>query len=114
MEHSSPIVGEDEESEEHSKRGSGDYEEVDGEQVLDVVVQECSPGGRGGLAVPDHVLGTRGSGHLDSELGELIADAWGRPRSGLPWTSCGSGIAPRGPPSDARQAPLGSCASSSA
>src|SRR5664280_925801 len=48
---------ENEQDKQHSEGGSWNYEEVEGNQVLDVVVQESPPSWRRRLSVPNHVLG---------------------------------------------------------
>jgi hypothetical protein len=56
--HDSPaVMGENQEDEENPEVDGRHGEEVDGNEVFDVVVQEGSPGWTRWLSVPLHVLG---------------------------------------------------------
>ncbi len=72
-------MGEHDEDEEDLQRERWYDEEVDGGEVLHVVVEKGAPRGGGRLPVPDHVLLDRRLGDVDAELGELAHDARGAP-----------------------------------
>jgi len=67
----------DEEAEQHPKRRRGHYEEVNGDQILQVVVQERAPSLRGGLPSSRHQARHGALGHLDAKLEQLAVDARG-------------------------------------
>ncbi len=71
----SPIVTEYDEDEENSKRGGWQREEIDGDQVLNVVVEKAPPRLRRWFSMPNHVHGHRGLGNGDAELRELAVHA---------------------------------------
>mgnify|MGYP007065730660 CR=1 FL=1 len=75
VQNASAVVREDEKAGGHPKRGRRHDEEVDGDQVLEVIVEEGASGGGGRPAMPNHVLGDGGAAQLDSELGEFVPDA---------------------------------------
>ena len=52
---------------EDPKGGCVDGEKVDGYEILGMIVEECPPGLRRRISVPDHVLGDRGLGDIDAE-----------------------------------------------
>jgi hypothetical protein len=65
---SSPVVSEYQEDEEDVEGDCGHREEVDGNEILDVIVQECPPGLARRLAVTGHVLGYRGLREINAKL----------------------------------------------
>ena len=67
VENSAPVVREHEEDEEDLEGRCRDDEEIDGDRVLNVVVEEGPPGGGGCLSVPDHVLADGGCGDVDAQ-----------------------------------------------
>jgi len=70
-----PMVGEDDQDEEHTQLSSGHSEEVDRDQVLDMVREECSPGlGRGCAPLGDQP-GESALGHFDPKLEEFSMDS---------------------------------------
>ena len=56
MHDTSPIMAEDDKREEYSKRRCRCREEIDGDDLSDVILQERTPSRRGRLASADHVL----------------------------------------------------------
>ena len=78
----SPIVTEYDEDEENSKRGGWQCEQIDGDQVLNVVVEKAPPRLRRWFSMPNHVHGHRGLGNGDAELVSSPCTR-GAPHSGL-------------------------------
>ena len=73
------MVGEDQKDEQHLETDGRDSEEVDGHQVLDMVVQESSPGRRRAVPGAHAIFLHPGLGHVDAELGQFTNDARGAP-----------------------------------
>jgi hypothetical protein len=72
------MVGKDDEDEQDAQPRGGHGEEIDGNQVPDMVVEECPPGLRG-LGTPSrHEAGHGTLGHLDTKFQEFAMDS-GRP-----------------------------------
>jgi hypothetical protein len=74
VQHTAPMVSEDEKDEQDLIPHDRDNEEVDRDDVFDVIPEECAPGGRRGLALADHVLGDGGLGEVDADHGEFADD----------------------------------------
>src|SRR5262245_17974819 len=80
VEDPTPMVGEDDEDEEHTQASGGNGEEVDGNQVLDVVREERSPGlRRRGAPLADQPR-DRALGDVNPELNELAMDSGRAPQ----------------------------------
>ena len=87
------MVGEHDKDKEHLQAHGGNREEVDGDQLADVVGEECSPGlGRRGVPLRQQT-GNGTLGHLNPKLLQLAVDSrcaliWrlmgGRPTGGRP------------------------------
>ena len=80
MDDTSPVVGQDDEDEQHVERHRGHGEEIDGHQIFHMVVEKRSPGWRRGPAMADHVLGDRRFGQVDAELEQLAVYAGRAPQ----------------------------------
>ncbi len=75
MDHTSPIVTKDDEDKQNSEGCGWESEEVDGHQVLDMIVEKAPPGLGRWFATANHVLGNSGLGNGDAELRELAVNA---------------------------------------
>lgn len=62
----------------------GDSEEIDGNQLLSVILQECAPGLRRWLATAHHVFAHAALPDVDAEFEQLTVDAGGTPTGILP------------------------------
>jgi len=69
------IPSEHHEHEEHAEGHRGHGEEVDGDEVPDMVVEEGPPGRRGRSPTAMHVLGDGGLSDIDAELEQLAVDS---------------------------------------
>jgi len=78
VEHSSPVVRENDESKQGAKRCGGHREEVGRHEITDVIIEESSPGWRRRFANVDPVLGNGGLRNVDADLEKLAVDP-GRP-----------------------------------
>jgi hypothetical protein len=73
------LVSEHDEDEEDAEPSGGHGEEVEGDQISDMVGEECPPRLRR-LGTPlRHQPGDGSLGHVDTELQELAMDSWGAP-----------------------------------
>src|SRR3990172_2078081 len=79
MQDAPTIMGEHQEDETNPEGSGRDGEEVNGDQRLDVVIEEGSPGLRWRLPPAGHVLGHGGLGDVDSELEQLTVNSRGTP-----------------------------------
>jgi hypothetical protein len=75
VEDPTPMVGEDDQDEEHTQVSGGDGEEVDRDQVPDVIGEKRSPGLRRRCAMLGDQPGDGTLGHFDSKLEELAMDS---------------------------------------
>ena len=76
------IMGKHEENKQQPKGRSWHHEEISGNQLWPVILQECLPGlGRGPTGM-DHVLGHGGFANVDAQLQKLAMDR-GAPQPGL-------------------------------
>ena len=73
------MVGENDQDEEHAQAHGGHGEEIEGDQVPNVIGQECAPGLRGRRGALRHQPGDCALGHVDAELEELTMDSRGAP-----------------------------------
>ena len=69
-----PGMGQHNEDEEDPERDRGNHEEVDGHEILDVVLKEGTPCRRRRPPRPDHVLLDGGLGDADAKLGKFSDD----------------------------------------
>ena len=74
------VVREHDQNEEDAEAGGGHREEVDRDQVVNVVGEECPPGLRGLWAALRHEAGDGALGDVDAELQELPVDAGSTPQ----------------------------------
>ncbi len=65
------VVAEHDEDKENTERCRRHREEVDGDQVAQMIVEKAPPGLGRGLSMPNHVLGHRGLGDVESDLAQL-------------------------------------------
>ena len=73
------IMGKHEENKQQPKGRSWHQEEISGNQLWHVILQECLPGlGRGPTGM-DHVLGHGGFAKVDAQLQKLAMDPWCAP-----------------------------------
>jgi len=73
------IMGKHEENKQQPKGRSWHHEEISGNQLLHVILQECLPGlGRGPTGM-DHVLGHCGFANVDAQLQKFAMDPWCAP-----------------------------------
>src|SRR3981189_2588531 len=63
---------------------SGHREEVDGDQLLGVILQKCAPGLRRRLAAAHHVFADAALTDADAEFEQFAVDAGGTPTGILP------------------------------
>ena len=75
-----PIMGEHEEHEQDAEPDGGHREEVDGDQALEVIVEERPPTRARWFPVADHVLGDRRLGQIDAEFQELAVNPGSAPQ----------------------------------
>ncbi len=68
MDDATAIVTENDEKEQNPEGGGRQREEVDGHQVLDMIVEKAPPGLGRWLAPANHVLGNSGLGNGYTEL----------------------------------------------
>src|SRR5713101_1752683 len=80
MDYPAPVMRQHQKHVQHLEADRRHGEEVDGHQVLDVIVQEGTPGLRGRLAVPQHVLGHAGLTDLDAQFEQFPVDMGGAPQ----------------------------------
>jgi hypothetical protein len=76
----SAIVCEDDKNEEDFEPNSVDGEEVDGRELRNVIIEECSPCLRWGLRTSNHVFGDGGLRNLDVQLHEFTVNPGSAPR----------------------------------
>src|SRR2546425_13087046 len=69
------VMKQDHEHVEHAKRHRGHHEEVDGDEISDVVLEEGSPGLRGRVQATRHERTNRALWNVETELEELAMDA---------------------------------------
>src|SRR5216683_613801 len=74
MDYPAPVMRQHQKHVQHLEADRRHGEEVDGHQVLDVIVQEGTPGLRGRLALPQHVLGHAGLTDLDAQFEQFPVD----------------------------------------
>jgi hypothetical protein len=74
VDHPAPVMRQHQKHVQHLESDRRNGKEVDGHQVLDVIVQEGTPGLRGWLAVPHHVLGHAGLTALDAQFEQFPVD----------------------------------------
>lgn len=74
MQHSTPVMGQNQKDKQNSKAQGRDYEEIRRNQVLHVIVEKSAPGLRGRLLPASHVLRDSGLGQFDSEFEQLAMD----------------------------------------
>jgi hypothetical protein len=82
------MVNEHDEHEEDAQARGGNREEVEGDQISDMVGEECPPRLRRLGTSLRHQPGDGSLGHVDTELQELAMDSWGAPEGVLRWP-CG-------------------------
>jgi hypothetical protein len=74
--HDSPtVVGENDQNKQDAKRSSGHHEEVDGDQVLDMIVQERSPRLGGRFPLSRHQSGDRPFRDLNPQFLQFPVDS---------------------------------------
>ena len=84
MDDPTSVVDQHDQHEEHLERDRGDGEEVEGDDVRHVILQEGPPGGRGRPARAHAILLDGGFRHGSPQLPQLAQDARGPPpRIGL-------------------------------
>ena len=66
------------------KTDRGHREEVDGHQLLGVILQKRTPSLRRGLAATHHVFADAALTDVDAELEQFTVDAWCAPTGILP------------------------------
>ncbi len=66
------VVGQHEEYKQNAECNRSHGEEVDGDQVFEVIIEECSPSCARWFRVAGHVLRDRGLGEVDAELEQLV------------------------------------------
>src|SRR5258705_4894400 len=69
------VMKQDHEHVEHAKRHRGHNEEVDGDEISDVVLEEGSPGPRGRFRATRHEPTNRALRNVETELEDLAMDA---------------------------------------
>jgi hypothetical protein len=79
VEHAPPMVGKDDQDEQHAQVNGRNCQEIDRDQVPDMVGQERAPGLRRGCAPLRHQPGNGTLGHVDAELEELGMNTWRTP-----------------------------------
>jgi hypothetical protein len=76
----SAMVNQHDENEEDAQARSGDREEIEGDQIPDMVDEECPPGLRRPRTPLRHEPRDGALGHVDAELQEFAMDSWGAPQ----------------------------------
>lgn len=90
MNYPTPTMGQHHQHEQHSKGCTGHRKEIDGNQLVEVVVEEGLPGLRRGWTLAGQESRHRSFRHIDTELEQLAVDARRSPRAGCPWRPSGS------------------------
>src|SRR4030095_10524710 len=83
VDHSTPLVSEDQEDIENMERDGRDREEVNRNKFLAVIFEKRAPGLRGWLWTPDHVLGNGRLRELDSEFEDFSMNPRSSPKRTL-------------------------------
>jgi len=74
MNHSAPMMGENQEDKQNSKAQGRHHEEVGRDEFLHVIVEKSAPGLRGRPLLARHVLRDRGLGYFDTKFEQLPMD----------------------------------------
>ena len=83
--HDSPtVVGENDQNKQDAKRSSGHHEEVDGDQVIDMIIQEGSPRLGGRFPLSRHQSGDRPFRDLNPQFLQFPVDSRTSPEKTMP------------------------------
>ena len=95
VQNATPVMGQHQKHVKDLEADRGHREEVDGDQLLGVILQECAPSLRRRFAAAHHVFADAALTDVDAELS---SSPWmrGAPQVDSPGTSCGSDLGPRG------------------
>ena len=74
-----PLMPQHQEHVEHAEGHRGHDEEVDGDDLADMVLQESAPSLRGRLGLPAHVLGDGGLSQVVAQEGKFGLNTRGSP-----------------------------------
>ena len=80
VQNATPVMGQHQKHVEDLEADRGHREEVDGDQLVGMILQKCAPGLRRRLAAPHHVFADAALPNVDAELEQLTVDPWGTPR----------------------------------
>src|SRR5260370_19464331 len=83
VKHATAVMGQHQNHVRNLETDGGQGEEVDGDQMLSVILQECAPGLRRRLAAGHHVFADAALTDIDAQLEQLTVDSWSTPR-GIP------------------------------
>ena len=76
----SSVVGQHEEYEQNTECDGGHGEEVDGDEIFQMIIEECPPTRTGWFPVAGHVLGNRRLGQVNAELEQLAVNPGSAPQ----------------------------------
>src|SRR5215813_13200102 len=84
VDNATPVVGQDQKDVEYLEPDGGDREEIDGEDLREVVLEESAPGLRRRFTAADHVLADTALADVDAELEQFAMNARCTPGGILP------------------------------
>ena len=84
MQNATPVMSQNQKHVEDLETDSGHGEEVDGDQLLGVILQECAPGLRRRFAAAHHVFVDAALRDADAEFEQFAVDARSTPAGILP------------------------------
>ena len=79
MQNATPVMGQNQKHVKDLKTDRGHGEEIDGDQLLGVILQECAPGLRRRLAAAHHVFADAALTDVDAEFEQFAVDTWSTP-----------------------------------
>jgi len=96
VDNATPVMGQRQKYVEDLETQGRHGKEVDGHQLLQVILQEGAPSLRRRFAAAHHVFADAGLADVDAEFEQLTVDAGCTPTGILSGTSFGSDLGPRG------------------
>jgi hypothetical protein len=79
VQNAAPVMGQHQKHVKDLETDGGHGEEVDGHQLLGVILQKCAPGLRRRFAAAHHVFADAALHDIDAELEQLTVDPWCTP-----------------------------------
>ncbi len=80
VQNAAAVMGQHQKHVKDLETNGGHGEEVDGDHLLGVILQECAPGLRRRLAARHHILADAALTDIDAKLEQLTVDPWCTPR----------------------------------